>query len=59
VIKINVLSASPGCSSLSSFYYSKKNISKNANASRDRSANNTTNNNVKIKEEAPIATSSV
>jgi len=50
---------SPGYSGPSSFYRSKKNISKNANAFRDRSADNTTGNNVKIEEEAPVATSSV
>jgi len=46
----------PNYSSLSSFCRSKKNISKNTNAFRDGSANNTANNNVKIEEEALVAT---
>ena len=50
---------SPGYSGPSSSYRFKKNVSKNTNASGDRSANNTTSDNVKIEEEAPITTSSV
>ena len=50
---------SPARSSPSSSYYIKKNISKSANAFRDKSINNTVNNNVKIEEEAPITTFSI
>ena len=50
---------SPTYSNLSSFYRSKKNISKNANTFRDRSANNTTNNIIKIEKEAPVTISSI
>ena len=45
--------------SLSSSCRFKKNISKSPNASKDKSANSTTNNNVKIKEEAPIAITNI
>ena len=34
-------------------------VSRSANTSRDRSANNTTSNNIKIEEEAPITAISV
>ena len=50
---------SSSCGGLSSSRRSKKNISKNANTSGDRSANNTADNNVKIEEEASVATSSI
>ena len=43
----------------SSSYRSKKNISRSTNTSEDRSADNTTNNNIKIEEKAPITTASI
>ena len=42
--------------SLFSFCLSKTNISRSPNTSRDRSANNTANNNIKIEEETPVTT---
>ena len=50
---------SPAYTSPSRTRCSKKNISKSANASRDRGANNTVNNNTKIEEEAPVTAASI
>jgi len=50
---------SPAYTSPSSFYHPKKNLSRSANAFRDRSADNTANNNVEIEEEAPITAAGV
>jgi len=50
---------SPGYGGPSSSHYSKKNVGKNANASGDGSANNTASDDVKMEEEAPVATSSI
>jgi len=49
---------SPAYASLSSSRYFKKNIGGSANAFRDRSAEDTVNNDVEINEEAPVTTAS-
>jgi hypothetical protein len=43
----------------SSSYHSKKNIGESANTFRDRSADNTANNNIEMDKEAPITTTSI
>jgi len=49
---------SPAYTGPSRTYRSKKNVSGSADASRNRGANNTVNNDIKIEEEAPVATTS-
>ena len=58
-VKINILLTSPLSVLVLPVPTALKKISKNANAFRDKSINNTTNNNIKIKKEAPVTAASV
>jgi len=49
----------PAYASPSNAHYSKKNVSGSADASGDRGAGNTVNNNVKIEGEAPVTTAGI